>query len=146
MAENMRYEVRGTTALAAPRRGGEENLIDYDIARRSYEARQRLAARQAHAREAGNLVSRGKTGGHSSSRPTMQEVVWETATPGRMASSSLRETAQGARVALLTNPIWLDLLEGTARGQATGKATYRQVLHATTIGLAMCAAIVFLGA
>ena len=147
MNGNHRYEVRGTEALACRyERGSSRNVIDYDIARRSYEARQRLARRQQRAQVPACPSQRKSERLARKQEYTFADVVESEYTPGRTSVDAIGGILRQAKSSIVNHPFWWQLRDGTLKGIDTGKATYRQVLNTSTICLAVSMVLVFLGA
>ena len=145
MNGNCRYDVRGTEALACRfERKGERNLIDYDIARRSYEARQRLAKRQQRA-NAPVQPSRRHMDQRAHREVTLVDVVESAYTPNRHAIDSIADTLQQAKSAITSHPFWDQLRYGSLAGKDTGRMSYRQAFSTTTVCLTLSVLMVFLG-
>ena len=146
MNENRRYEVRGSMALAArEERTGSHNVIDYDIARRSYEARQRLARRQANLHQAGYADPR-QMGIASTSRRSLQKMVEDSYTPQRNIFEVASDMGNQLRKAILSHPFVEQLKYGSLSGRPMQGATYRQVMSTTVVCVAISSVMVFVGA
>lgn len=143
MNEIRRYEVRGTAAMASreelPERGA---IIDYDIARRSYEARQRLARRQA---SSGKPAARGMQSRGTVSRMSALDAARASYTPGSSMFGTLGDIVRNIGFAISQHPFLEQLRHGSDAGFETGKATYRQVFTSATVCMAVSAAIMFVG-
>lgn len=147
MNGNHRYEVRGTGALACRiEQEGSRNLIDYDIARRSYEARQRLAHRQQRAQVPAHSAKR-EVLSHARKRDlTLADVVEQEYTPNRTMVDSVGEMLHHAKTAVANHPFSTQLRNGSLKGEFNGKMTYRQAFNTSTVCLALSALMIFLGA
>jgi len=147
MNENRRFETRGTAALACRVEGeGHANVIDYDIARRSYEARVRLAARQ----ERRNLeVSQHSHRADSRSERNalrMQDVVESTYTPHMGMAESVGNALRNACHAIAAHPFVEQFRHGSLSGEELHGITYRQAIHSATACLALSMVMIFVGA
>jgi hypothetical protein len=141
MNENWRYEVYGTTALATrEERHSSSTIIDYDIARRSYEARQRLAQRQAasHARNQQRIAP--------SRRSSLQRVVEDAYTPERGPVETLGDMCRQACNAIASHPFTTQLIHGSLRGRRVSASTYRDVLSTSVVCVALSSLMIFVGA
>ena len=146
MMQNCRYEVRGTMALAYEDRREETNLIDYDIARRSYEARRRLAQRQQRAAAEKPVTHAHHNRQLSTRRPTLEETVASSYTPDRTTTQMLSDLVSRLGDAVSSHPFVDQLRYGSLRGVETGKATYKQVFSSATVCVVLSALMIFVGA
>ena len=146
MLENNRYGIQGTAALAY--RDEHETrgaIIDYDVARRSYEARCRLAARQANLARKDQHISRGRPN-RNTEKAEFQRIVEDAYTPGRTASQALGDFAREAQRAIASHPFIDQLKYGSLKGAPIGNATYRQVFGTTAVCTVLSAITIFVGA
>jgi len=144
MNQNSCYEIRGTQALACQfDREREASIIDYDIARRSYEARKRLAQRQQRANSNASLQRRPAKR-EMAQRVTLQDLVEDSYTPNRTMIDTLGDIASKIAHAAATNPFAYQLKHGTLRGFETGKTDYRDVITSVTFCLSFTAVLTFL--
>lgn len=147
MNGNHRYEVRGTEALACRyERGSSRNVIDYDIARRSYEARQRLARRQQRSTVPACPSQRQSERLARKQDLTFADVVESGYTHDRTTVDSVGDLLRHAKASVVNHPFWWQLRDGSLKGIDSGKVTYRQVFNTSTVCLALSMVIVFLGA
>ena len=147
MNGNHRYEVRGTEALACwSEKGSSRNVIDYDIARRSYEARQRLARRQQHSQVPARPAHKQAERLARKQSLTFADVVESEYTPGRTTVDSVGDLLHQAKSSLVNHPFWYQLRDGSLKGIDSGKTTYRQVFSASTVCLTLSMVMIFLGA
>ena len=148
MMQNRRYEVRGSMALAYSDQQ-DENLIDYDIARRSFEARQRLALRQQRAAREAMTRTRPHHDHQeiaSRKRPTLEETMASSYTPGRTMSGAANELLTQLGTAISSHPFVYQLRYGSLRGEESGRMSYRHVVRGTTVYVAISAFMLFIGA
>lgn len=145
MNGNYRYEVRGSQALACRYKVGEEdNLIDYDVARRSYEARIRLARRQQQAAE--DFGGSAKDAGmYAKERLSLTRVARVSYTPERTSVDAVAELAHKAAVAVSEHPFVDQLKHGSIEGRQMGNITYRQAFSTGAICMALSAVLIFVG-
>ena len=144
MNQNRCYEIHGTQALACRfDREREADIIDYDIARRSYEARRRLAQRQQRAHAEASLRQRPAER-EIARRVRLQDLVEDNYTPNRTMLDALGDTAGKVAEAISSNPFVYQLKHGTLRGFETGKTDYRNVITSVTLCLSFTAVISFL--
>ena len=150
MNEIRRYEIQGTAAMACKEYQREESaLIDYEVARRSYEARVRLAQRQAAERRS---MSRHESrrqvplAGRYSRSMGLQDAVRHSYTPHQSVSRTISNMWEQAVHTVANHPFWYQLKKGTTEGRETGKATYKQVFTSATVCMALSAVMVFVGA
>ena len=145
MNGNYRYEVRGSQALACRYVDGEErNIIDYDVARRSYEARMRLEQRK---RNAGATVRSHAhpASEHAESRITLSGVARSSYTPERTMLDVLADAAHAVACAIREHPFVDQLKHGSAAGKQMGEASYRQVFSTGAACMVLSTVLVFVG-
>ena len=145
MNANIKYETRGTEALACRiGREREHNLIDYDIARRSYEARQRLAQRQQRAQ---NPVRSAQNPRQVTRKRNLSlvDAVESTYTPNRSVIDNIGDMLFQVKSTIQSHPFWTQLKNGSLAGHDSGRLTYREVFNTTSACFALSALMVFLG-
>ena len=145
MNGNYRYEVRGSQALACRYIDGEErNIIDYDVARRSFEARMRLEQR----RQRTDAATRSRTHAaheRAESRITLSDVARSSYTPKRTMLDALADAAHNVACAIREHPFVDQLRHGSAAGKQMGETTYRQAFSTGAACMALSAVLVFVG-
>ena len=146
MNQNIRYETRGTIALACSHDAErEQNIIDYDLARRSYEARRRLAARQAKQRAQAGIQDANLAVAPMRHR-NLQRIVEESYTPSQDTVEGLGSLVRGACDAIASHPFVTQLKEGTLKGKPIPGLSYRQVFSSGVVTIMLSSVIIFLGA
>lgn len=146
MRENRQYEIQGTVALARREDwGSDRNVIDYDVARRSYEARQRLAARQAGLSTNAHAFRKQQIA-PSMREDRLQRIVEDAYTPNRSILDAVGDLGSKAYEAISSHPFAYQLRHGSLRGRPLKGATYRQVFSTTAFCAALSCLMVFLGA
>ncbi|MDO4399583.1 MAG: hypothetical protein Q4D27_01385 [Coriobacteriia bacterium] len=150
MNEIRRYEIQGTAAMACKEyQRGESALIDYEVARRSYEARVRLAQRQAAGQRSMSRHESRQQVSHVNRRSGhigLQDAVRRSYTPHQSVSRTVSNMWEQAVHTVANHPFWYQLKNGTTAGRETGKATYKQVFTSATVCMALSAVMVFVGA
>ena len=143
MVETRRYEVKGTAALACREEvRGEEGFIEYDAARRAFEARQRLEARRQRAgRTCTQDIQRASRA--RDKRLSLQDVVEDAYQPQSSTTSFLTYAYVSLRDAVLSHPFTHQLRYGTLAGKPAKHGTNRQIFGTTVASMAFTALIVF---
>lgn len=145
MNQNRRYTVQGSIALAyCDERDGGQNIIDYDIARRSYEARCRLAARQAQIRQQ-SAVQEKRIAVSSPRRDSLQRIAEDSYTPGWSLIDACGHMVRSARETIGSHPFVDQLKHGSLRGRRADGETYHQVFSTTVACVVLSSVMVFIG-
>lgn len=153
MGEKYLHEIEGTAALATHADARHQaRVIDYDIARRSHEARQRLARRQAaRNRAAGEgkrsveAVSRAPLAQPAHQQMTLQKLVSESYEPNRTVAEFLADAFAKCADAIVSHPLWVQAKTGSLAGKDFGHLTDRQIVSATAVTTVVGAAMIFIG-
>ena len=160
MSERLLYEIQGTSALAYPKpQGADKHVIDYDIARRSYESHRRLDApetfgnqtisaspsvRRNAAHYAGAFQLTDTAYLRPAQRMTLQDLACESYDPYAPSTRVFSDTYASVKSGELSWYLLDGLNRGSLAGVDSGKTSFSEVLRFGAIGLSLVIALMFL--
>ncbi len=160
MSERLLYEIQGTSALACSKSSDRvERIIDYDIARRSFESHMRFGINPSQWESfEGSCLSRDydmplpsslhqpsrRNPRQSAQRVTLHDVIGESYDAQAPSTRFISQTCESVKNGGLSWYLLGGLHSGSCAGMDSGKASMREVLRIGIAGLGIVVALLLL--